>query len=460
MPPPIPASSKRVGGASRTILIFVGVIVLFPLLLTTLLAGRHLLLARKINKKLAQIRSSHEPITGLELASYYEHLPLDTNGAALYKQAFTAIRNGASHKFLEDTLELFEGTNALPTNLRQSMVKAVADNQAAFAPLHKAATFGPCRFPIDYTNGWWTLLLHLRDIPVCARLELCDGALKAQSGDVDGSIKSVELICKYADSLNDEPDFNAAMIQGSIDNQAYNLSFWLLNHRNLSVAQLATLQKIFGNREPAHWVDRSIIGDRCATLILFDQPPGYLLSLLAPGDPKVSDVLRIWLMRFLGRGKLDELTYLNRLDDIRAAANLPFPESLDRADSLTTAIRTEARANSLYVTGGFLPPFLRSIRRDALHLARMRLIELALSIEQYRIQHRTLPEDLDSLNLPDETILIDPFDGQQIRYETSRQGYKLYSVGPDRNDDGGKVSIELYSKEQVPLGDITASVER
>ncbi len=114
----------------------------------------------------------------------------------------------------------------------------------------------------------------------------------------------------------------------------------------------------------------------------------------------------------------------------------------------------------LFATGSILPGLVRMIGRDAQHVARMHLIQTALALEQYRIEHRSLPEELDSLKPADPSILIDPFDGRMLGYDSSGQGYTLYSIGPDREDDGGKISVPLYSKNQSPLGDFTASVRR
>ena len=53
----------------------------------------------------------------------------------------------------------------------------------------------------------------------------------------------------------------------------------------------------------------------------------------------------------------------------------------------------------------------------------------------------------------------DPFDGKPLRYKTLAKGYVVYSVGDDREDNGG---AETNSKgvSYVPGTDITVTVER
>ena len=44
------------------------------------------------------------------------------------------------------------------------------------------------------------------------------------------------------------------------------------------------------------------------------------------------------------------------------------------------------------------------------------------------------PESLDALGLAD---LVDPFDEAPLRYRTEGDGFVVYSVGDDQNDNGG-----------------------
>jgi hypothetical protein len=91
----------------------------------------------------------------------------------------------------------------------------------------------------------------------------------------------------------------------------------------------------------------------------------------------------------------------------------------------------------------------------------MRLIRTALAIEQFRLKHDQPPDTLDELTPQYLTnVLLDPFDGQALRYTKSTEGYLLYSIGPDRVDDGGRKPLPLTLKENIPEGDLTLSVHR
>jgi len=255
-------------------------------------------------------------------------------------------------------------------------------------------------------------------------------------------------------------DLISVLVQQWLNLRAYDLSLWILNHQKLSALQLTTLQNIFHNRESTNWIDRAVIGDRCSTLASFDYSADRFADTITDGRTQRSDVLAIRLFRLFGQLKKDEITYLTRMDEAREAARLPFPENLDRANELSIAIKNEAQSKMLFVTGSLLPGFLRSISRNTQHAARLRILRAALAIEQYRIQHGFLPQSLDDLKPDDATSLLDPFSGVQLHYTGTNGSYTLYSIGPDQEDDGGKTSVPLYSKEEIPLGDFTASVRR
>jgi len=77
----------------------------------------------------------------------------------------------------------------------------------------------------------------------------------------------------------------------------------------------------------------------------------------------------------------------------------------------------------------------------------------AVALEQFRAAHNNrYPSDLSQLT-PEYLVgaVLDPFDGQPLRYKANGSGYVLYSVGPDLRDDSG---LRMSGKE----GDIVFAV--
>lgn len=86
-----------------------------------------------------------------------------------------------------------------------------------------------------------------------------------------------------------------------------------------------------------------------------------------------------------------------------------------------------------------LPAVHAAIQADDRARVRQQLARVAIRLAQYRAAHGEYPENLAQL-VPEfaEQPPQDLFTGQPLKYLRTKQGYKLYSVGPNRQDDGGK----------------------
>ncbi len=129
-----------------------------------------------------------------------------------------------------------------------------------------------------------------------------------------------------------------------------------------------------------------------------------------------------------------------------AVARLPLPERLDKAtvgydftqrmkNSSSTARRVPTL--SLLLVPGNDATFLTSARGDAARDCGV----VTLAIEQFRLRENRPPSKLSDL-VPDFIAKVpsDPFDGRPLRYKMDSSQYIVYSVGLNREDDGGSLS--------------------
>jgi hypothetical protein len=78
---------------------------------------------------------------------------------------------------------------------------------------------------------------------------------------------------------------------------------------------------------------------------------------------------------------------------------------------------------------------------------------LAIAIERYRRSHGELPRSLDDVSgAYIDSIPLDPFTGERILYGWDEEGYVVYSVGHNRQDDGGYVRPKAGEKNPQDLG--------
>jgi len=87
------------------------------------------------------------------------------------------------------------------------------------------------------------------------------------------------------------------------------------------------------------------------------------------------------------------------------------------------------------------------------HQAQIRCAVVALAIERFRIARSQWPESLDSL-VPEFIVKIpmDPFDAKPLRYRRLNDGVVIYSIGPDEEDNGGKLDRGDLKKHGTDIG--------
>ena len=113
-----------------------------------------------------------------------------------------------------------------------------------------------------------------------------------------------------------------------------------------------------------------------------------------------------------------------------------------------------------------LPPILAGLTRgdDPAKLARnfnrtraeLRSAVVALAVQRFRQAEHRSPERADDL-VPRYLPYFaprpaDPFDGQPLRWRRLKDGLVIYSVGPDRQDDGGNLDRKNPDRPGSDLG--------
>jgi hypothetical protein len=85
--------------------------------------------------------------------------------------------------------------------------------------------------------------------------------------------------------------------------------------------------------------------------------------------------------------------------------------------------------------------------------ARLRCLVALIACERYRRANGRWPESLQQLRpafLAEPPL--DPFDGAPLRFRRLAEGVVVYSVGPDRHDDGGTIDREAPTRTGAEIG--------
>jgi len=127
------------------------------------------------------------------------------------------------------------------------------------------------------------------------------------------------------------------------------------------------------------------------------------------------------------------------MESLIACSKSPFAFSC----LLTNAWKAQVEAASVkgFVLSGILLPALsKAMERSVTAMAELRAAQAGLAVERYRLANgNRLPDSLSQL-VPQylASVPVDPFDGEPLRYKkSSPKGFVTYSIGPNRQDDGG-----------------------
>lgn len=371
----------------------------------------------QIEAKLAAIRQAGEPVTLAECNAAYAEPPAAENAAPLYAEAFAALTADAPQS-----------------------PAFVARNQKALALLHQAAAKSRCRYAIDLNAGENTQLAHLAKIRRCAQLLEQEALLNAGKDRMDLAAQSVLAGLRLGRSLEAEPVLVSQLVRLAVEQIAVSGLEQAINRRPFSEPQLAELQAAFREAESADAaaIARSLATERCMGIAFFQSPAQEQRKQLgALGNAGSISALEDY--RKTPTYNADFNFCLDQMSNLIAAANAPFPEGLDAASQWVSEV-SDVRSKGYLISGLLMPALAKTLEKSATAVAALRAVEAAVAVERYRLAHNNaLPDSLNQL-VPQYSTAVpsDPFDGQPLRYrKASPEGFVVYSLGPDRQDDGG-----------------------
>ncbi|MBN2310760.1 MAG: hypothetical protein JXR94_17435 [Candidatus Hydrogenedentes bacterium] len=396
----------------------------------------------QIQQEMAAIHEAGHPATLEELDAWYEEPPLGENAADVFAVAFEYYR------YANDDDEVpFVGKRQrppdgkpLPDAARERSVQYLADNAQALKYLHEASKIDKCRWPIDLTRGPNTELPHLARVRQGARLVALEALVRADAGDADGAIESVEAVSGVARSLAREPNLISQLVHAACLEIAVKATEQVLDCAPaLSDEQLARLDALLVQPEDSFSLAVGLVGERCMLAeVLRTDAVSYV-----NGEPALGavGVLRRFVFGPLGLRDLEVLYVLRSCREPVRLAQGPLSGRLG-GDSLDLV---EIPSILVFVAGSVahLP---RAFDRESETIARFRTARAAVAIERYTLSHGARPASL--AELPPEFVsapLDDPFaSGAPLQFGPPdpasglpSDAYIVYSVGLNRRDEGG-----------------------
>ncbi len=129
------------------------------------------------------------------------------------------------------------------------------------------------------------------------------------------------------------------------------------------------------------------------------------------------------------------------------------PPKESRFTELADSVEEDAAARHDYLASIIAPSLRKGVMRYRRCIAELEAEEIACALELYRREHRSYPGSLAELSpayLP--AVAPDPFTGDPLVYRRTPEGYTLYSLGPNMQDDGGAMTPGDFEPDLVLVG--------
>ncbi|MCI0419564.1 MAG: hypothetical protein L0312_10130, partial [Acidobacteria bacterium] len=283
-------------------------------------------------------------------------------------------------------------------------------------------------------------------VPRVAALLDLDVVLRAQDGEVDAALLSALGLINTARSVGDEPLAFSQLLRSEMRMKAVRAIERVLAQGQPSTPNLLDLQFMLEQEEVEPllwWMARS---DRAMW--------HHHLQAVKTGDMSLKQLAGpLWdspLVNQFGRWTLTRshawiLRFMNKYVEF-AQMTKEEPEELELSlqDAPTLAqvlLRDYLRT---------IPRLIRSVDESR---AMLRCAIVGIAVERYRIVHGRWPDGLAELvPIQLQKLPIDPFDREPLRYRQVEDGVVIYSVGQDKEDDGGKLRRRSSTDERTDLG--------
>lgn len=413
---------------------------------------------RIVDEMLAAIRARGEPVTLNELEAWYEHAPPDVDGTEFWLTAIDSLAGPEFTAAAEGLPIVGDADHDIPLAGNpwpelEAAEQLLRQFEPALGQLHEAAARGGrVRYPVKLHDGMLALMPHIERLRGAARLLMLEAEVAAHCGNSEQAARALHTCQAMADTLRHEPTFVSALVRIATHGQVILRLERLVPVVDFSDADRTRLQENLRNLRLLDNVRLALVGERAVGISIFTEPEQFPVGV---------EVNRLAWM--LARANSEDFRlYLTQMSQVIDVSSQPWPtlletarladETVDQASSQAPLLRRRHLITQLIYSAVAV-----MMRTFAEREASARAADVGIAVDRYRRQCGRLPETLAVL-VPDylPAVPLDPFDGQTLRYavRTAEQDVVevvVYSVGPNRTDDGGASGDDTTNQADVTV---------
>jgi hypothetical protein len=305
---------------------------------------------------------------------------------------------------------------------------------------------GRGQLQLKQPNPLSTSLAHAQACRPSAAILSADAERVLHEGSADKPCDHVRAILNAGAGLRGEPSLISLLVRVAVRVIAVRRVERILAMSRPRTEELKSIESRLAGEETEELYLPALRGERAMFHILFENIAAERLTLDELGDgPRKSRSLDEEFGWKIYKSKLpaDHAHFLRTMNELIAIACLPTHEQLRQLDEWENRFRRDAVEAKLdkerLITTMCLPAVNKVAEAAVRDKALLRCAITALAAERYRIDTNEWPKSLADLcpKYMNETLL-DPFDGQPLKYTSRDDGVTIYSVGADGIDGGAK----------------------
>ena len=374
-----------------------------------------------------------------------------------WQQAFSIVETNSRAKSSE--IQQAARTAAEQSQAARDVLTALKIYDPALDEFRDAMKRPQVRYPVNYdTDTPFSILLpHLASIKgVCSTLSLRASAQLA-AGNSDAAFEDVRMGLRFVDSLEQERFLVSELVRiASLHIIMQPVWEGMVQHR-WTEPQLKVLQERLGKYDWIPGLARSLNTERAAGIAAIDwikqQSSGKRFNALggSEGEQALGGQGMV-LVNLMPRGwwEMEKVSCARVIDtlmgNVERASKPGAAASIDRLDESRLMHRGLAAVWHHEMMANLLTPALaKAHRKFCAAQVTTDEVTVACALERARVANGSYPKSLDALT--PKFIVRAPIDfvsGAPFRYRVEGDGYVLYSVGWNQQDDGGRPGKTMF----------------
>ncbi len=382
---------------------------------------------RELEAELSALKAQGMPLTMMEAAP--KPAREDQNAAVVYQEVFQVefpderpsprvvlpSEQVMAQLTREELKMLYDYGKEANTQLASQVREVLARPQVqeALGIFRRGAQKADCVFPVKWEEGAAALFPHFPKFRDATRIIAAQALILAKDGHLEEALDWCQVALRMSEHVASAPTLIAQLVAIAMQQITWQAVKQIVSAPEISAATAARLETYLSQIDLYETFTTGMVGERALGLQEFAR---------IPKTPNF---------------KLDQLTYLRYMGNQIELAGLPYYASQPEYE----ALEADMKKLPLYqapLTKILCPVFSRVAQKRGQAVANIGLCRVVLALKGYKYERGAYPDTLKQLQETlDWELPEDPFSGQDFVYRRQSEGFILYSIGQDLEDDGG-----------------------